>query len=418
MQSLREKILQNRKDWPLLFILGFICVVYSGFSTPWPKTVGWTEIAIGVVLVALVAINGILIVRSWKKNEKATSVFPIFIFAIFSYLLLVPFITGLNRKWIVVDVVRDVIPLFYMFIPLLIGYLFVRSPFKWREWISILLGITGVILSVRYLIDPKGVEDNYLYLPQAPEVIFGGIFWLLKGFRGKLKTPLTWIYLLLGMACFVAAFLFKQRAEVGLIALAVLVQAVMDKKARKNIIILSVLAVLLFLVVIQFGDFGRGIQSAINSSWSNIASKMRIYGFNGKDIEWAGVIQLIFSESPVIGLGWGAIWNSPIFNSYVSFTHSWLSYFLLKGGLLGLLMLIAYVFWLVKPGFKTLIHYRQKDAALLPCLIGSLSVLFHALLFQPTFKTLGFGFILLVLFLCRYGLPANETDTAEMKTLS
>lgn len=417
MHKILDRISQIQKEWLLLAALGLICLIYSGFSTPWPKSVGWPEIVIGMLLVAIVAFNGISILQNWKIKEKVTSAFPIYIFGIFAYLLLVPLVTGQIRNWDKVDVVRDVIPLFYMFIPLLIGYLFVQSPIVWRERISILLGLVGVIFSIRYFIDPHGVEINYLYLPQAPEVIFGGIFWLLKAFEGRLKDPMNWLYLLMGVICFVATLMFKQRAEVGLIALAVLIQAVIDKKARKNILILALTTVFLFLVVTQFGDFGKSVQNAITGQWSSLYSKMRIYGFNGKDIELASVAQLVFSESPVFGLGWGAIWKSPIFlNQYVSFTHSWLSYIFLKSGLLGLLMLFVYLFWLVKPVIKILIHYQQKDSAVLPSLIGCLFVLTHGFLFQPTFKTLGFGFVLLVLYLCRFGVSAGKTDTVEVKT--
>lgn len=380
--------------------MGIILFAYGLFSSPWPRTIGMVELFLGGGLIVLVGGTGVAFALGWRKNNAFE--IPIYISIIFVYLAIAPLISGLINNWRMVDLIRDVIPLVYMFIPLFAGYLFSNSQTMWRERISILIGIVGVIFSVRFLINTQSTIDNLLYLPQAPEVLFGGVYWILRGLRGGSKKLSTWSYLVLGFICFAATLVFSQRAEVGLIILSVILMMLISKKISKRIIGISVVAILFILIILTASDFGPKLISFVGSQFDRLIEKTQQTGFNGKDIELLSVINIVYEKNLLFGLGWGSEYFSPILGGMVSFTHSWLTYMLLKGGLFALISILFYIVWLVKPAIRILVNSKFYDKEVFPSLLACGAVLIHGTFLQTNYKTLGFGFVLLVLSLIRF----------------
>ena len=401
-------------DLIVFVLLGLLAVLYGTFSYPWPRTVGWAEVLVGVGLLLLVGINGVAIGLDWKEIKNQVPNIPINISFIFVYILIVPLITGMTYGWQMADVIRDVIPLMYMFLPLLAGHLFIQSATLWRERISFLAGIVGVLFSVRFFLYPQTLTGNLFYFPQAPEVLFGAVYWLLKGLRSPLKSLSTWFYFIMGITCFTATLLFIQRAEVGLIIIAILIMTILSKQVRKRIIAFLLITGCILLFIGLFSDFGPKLFSVVVTQLTNLVRKTRITGFNGKDLEMLGVVKTVMQNNFLFGVGWGSLFFSPILNdSEVRFTHSWLTYMFLKSGVIGLILILGYIFWLTKPILNRLIKYSIKDEIILPSLLGGCVVLLQGILFQTIYKTLGFGFILLILFLICFHEKENNLEGSK-----
>ena len=396
--AFREK--KNRE----IFLLYLLLIFYGLFSFPWPREIRWIEIIIGFGLFILVGWKGGITALGWR-DKSANTILPIAIPIIFIYFLLIPLVTGILNHWSITDIVRDIIPLVYMFIPLLFWNKLTSDADYWRNKLVVILGTVGVIFSLRFFIDMQGTFDNLYYLPQSPEVLFGGIFWLSLGVFGKFKSILTWVYLCLGLMCYSAALLFGQRAEVAFMLLAIMIIFGLVGMQNKKFIASKFILMLGILLFLHIGIF--------NPQTNYLFTKTQETGINGKDTEFVEVINVVIRNNPIFGLGWGAIYHSPILNSEVSFTHSWLSYMLLKSGIIGVVLTVAYIFWLVYSAIKKLFKYRPSDQYLLPGLLASGAVLAHGIFFQTVYKTLGFGFVLLVLVLVRF--PHEEIDYADNK---
>lgn len=79
--------------------------------------------------------------------------------------------------------------------------------------------------------------------------------------------------------------------------------------------------------------------------------------------------------------------------SEVSFTHSAFTFFLLKGGVIGITVFLAYLSWII---WKCLKRVNMQN---LPYMLGAGVPIMIGLLFQPSFKTLSYGMLLTVLIL-------------------
>jgi O-antigen ligase len=128
-----------------------------------------------------------------------------------------------------------------------------------------------------------------------------------------------------------------------------------------------------------------------------VINKTETVGLNKKDLEVRTVLYHI-GQSPslvLLGTGWGGVFDNPAIyaNVKISFTHSLISYALLKTGLIGFVLVCMYLLFIIN---RIVVNYDRKR---LPVLLAGLPPLLIGLFFQPSYKTLMYGFVLLALIL-------------------
>lgn len=138
--------------------------------------------------------------------------------------------------------------------------------------------------------------------------------------------------------------------------------------------------------------------------------KQQSIGTNGKVGEWLSVIHTIFlsPKTALFGIGWGGILNNPIYQSESTrFTHSVLSFFLLKSGVLGLvtLLLIAAIFLF---GDEKRTYKKSPSVSCLIILVSCFSPLLVGVLFEPIYKMLSYGVILSLFLLSMLSMGTIE----------
>jgi hypothetical protein len=124
-----------------------------------------------------------------------------------------------------------------------------------------------------------------------------------------------------------------------------------------------------------------------------VAWKTETYGLNERSAEAAAVLEQVGASwiDLLFGKGWGALVRSPaVGDMWVSYTHSFATYMLLKTGLIGCLATLAYVASLV----PALLRLARVDLPLAAALIPPLGL---ALFAHTSFKYLCFGLLMAAL---------------------
>ena len=117
-------------------------------------------------------------------------------------------------------------------------------------------------------------------------------------------------------------------------------------------------------------------------------------GTNGKLNEWVAVVKEISITKGALfgGIGWGGVFLNPVVADNTRFTHSLLSFLLLKSGVIGLsIFTLYYTLFMKFIGINKKLLFSADG--LLVALPGAATIVI-ALLFQPTYKMLSFSFIL------------------------
>ena len=148
---------------------------------------------------------------------------------------------------------------------------------------------------------------------------------------------------------------------------------------------------------------------AINLIYSNIEvfgyflEKLQKVGGNGKVTEFVDVAKYVFHNwnVAVLGKGFGGEFFSPTYGSNINFTHSLLSYLILKSGLIGLFYgIFIYIFWIYFGALSVRRNYKDLQILVL--------TLAPPFLTQPTYKSFSFG-IIVWMFISLVSKLRNET---------
>lgn len=384
----------------LAFITALL--LYAVFSAPFPANPGLTEVLIAGLLILFVSLpTGLVVMSGSFTLYRRYDTVPMPLHLGFFVLMWIGLLNGgIVYRWTSADILRDLIPCIYLFVPLLLLPAMNRSRLNWLSILPWLMSAMGVILSVRFYmevrISPLDIGkmyyfDNFLYLPYDPSVTFAGVFLpIMAVHTWKSGNVLRWIasfamlaggFLALGSLMAVA-----QRAPLGLAVLSFIVYLFASSGK-------SVYKLLIGIIMLIGASYLA--QEQISSSLELLVAKQQDYGANGKTDELVAVLQETSkSVYPLLlGIGWGGLFFDPTYQAEVSFTHSAFTFFLLKGGLAGLLIFLSYLGWITIRSFKkiSLKFLPHMLAAGVPIMIG--------LLFQPSFKTLSYGMMLTVLVL-------------------
>lgn len=381
--------------YSLIFALG----IYALFGAPTPDNPGLAEFIIASAL--LVSVSGII-----SRIDNNMKYWPLSAIALFLYIIFISCFAGFMNAWPVTDVIRDGISFAFLFVPFGVVYHFtaIRAAplgrggqdenlkrLKMFEWALIFIGLcfsARSILQALSLPFWQVVDAQELhYFANVPTVLFAAI--MLLYYAGR---EVSRLHLLRG-ACYTALALLPvgamamtmQRASLAMlfIALTVLLLGYMAQKPRKAAIVLGII----FCFTIVFWPIMAEIYVMLSHKTVAVGGNMRIE-------EMAAVFDAVSRDglSALLGLGLGASYISPAVEGIeVSFTHSLLTSALLKGGFIGLFLVIAYLSVFARMGLGLLKTAPQYALALgAPIIID--------VFFYGAYKSLDFGLVLAFVF--------------------
>lgn len=376
-------------------------LIYAGFSVPFPANPGMIEAGIAVLLILFVSIPvSILVMAGGFSGYERFGLAPSWLHLGFFLLVWGQLFNGaIINGWAIVDMIRDLIPAVYIFLPLLLLPAMKTSLHKWQSVLPYVISAAGVLLSLRFYAEVgiwpwelggRHYFDNFLYLPYDPVVTFAAIYLPIMAVQSwNSKQPRRWlaslVMLLGGLLALGSLMAVAQRAPLGLAALCFLFYLViLSYRSLGKMLILLILA----------AGIGLVAQEQIISSFELLSAKQEEVGANGKTDElvavWSEVSRA--SHTLLFGIGWGGLYESPaVEGQQVSFTHSAITFFLLKTGVSGLVFFVLYLVWVARNG------YSRWSLDRLPVLLASLVPLLIGLFFQVSYKTLSFGIVLTIL---------------------
>lgn len=373
------------------------CIIYACFGSPTPDHFSWAEAVIAVLLALSIGVGRVRDAllqpinniaerkRFWKS---AGQVFLI-------YGLTLPMLTGVVKSLSVQDIVRDVFPFLFLFMPLFLLQVIRARPYYLRS-IMFLVCLIGFVFSVRSIAMrysfgcPQWCSDELLYLENMPTVLFSCLIMIgaamhFAARRFTLKSCMM-AYGLLALSLFplMAMILTLQRASVGAVMIYSFVMFCHHfyKSPKRGLGVLAVLSFALCIASVYFG-------TVTSSLWL----KTQKVGLNMRPQELAAVWDVITANpySFLFGAGWGSHFSSPAVGGLsVSFTHNFFSSIILKTGIIGGILAVFYIGGLLERLARViLIAPTLGFAIFLPVAID--------LSLYASFKSLDFGLMLLLI---------------------
>jgi hypothetical protein len=383
--------------WPAVW-LALAAVVYGLFGSPTPDAPGWAELAAGICLVlAAGPLTGAAAAAGADLRARRGPGWPAVAALGFAIALWPALIRGMAAGWPAATMVRDLLPLAFLFLPLflarrLAGALGAEAAVR---LVAGTLALVGVLFAARYFaitglqvgwLGEQAPSDGLLYLANSPAVPFAAVLLPLLAFERlagphPARWPAALAMLAGGALCAAALAATLQRAALaaaGLAAALYLARRAIDRPQA----VLAAVAAGAALLALE-GDWAGRLGQLL--AW-----KTAEVGLNQHAAEIAVALD-VAARSPghaLFGAGWGALFESPAVPGYrVGYLHALPLYLLAKGGILGLLAVGVYLLALA-PAFARLWAGRPAlaSAAAAPLAVG--------LLIQPSFKYLGFGLVL------------------------
>lgn len=439
---------EQRKLIPKGVWLMLIAYSLVAFGSPMPAKITWLEIVMGCgLLMGGILLTG-LVIRKVQQEKSAQWCFGLTVL-----LFLIPLCVGLLRGNVLSDITRDIFPLtFQMIVPILLIYAASTSS---RAVLSALMAIAlvfvGVCTAVTFFLGTLnlvGSTDKMVSMIRGgfaqiessqtvqteqtaqtaqtaqadrekfnenirivflkiydPSMLFAAIFLSSWGVILIVKSWLWWLpgIILLGGGALISYgfMILGLRSYTALFVLAVITICLFKWRER------GVYVRLLPLVLVS----GIILWPQIDAIFQLLWAKQHSLGTNGKAGEWLAVLTTIVAapQTMLLGIGWGGTFANPILLGVPSrFTHSMLSFYLLKSGVIGVSMLFAVVGLLLIRS-KKITKTTHFDILSLILLISCLPPLLIGVLFEPTYKMLSYGVILalFVLVLPSFGKRAR-----------
>ncbi|MGZ9098050.1 MAG: hypothetical protein ACXW30_07130 [Micavibrio sp.] len=360
-----------------------LAIVYGLCGSPTPQGFGWAEIVVGLCLVMAIS-PGRALQSLIKKPDASWLVAGQ---ALLLYGLTIPLIGGVIAGHDPGLMLRDVIPFLFLLLPLFMAD-WRDDPVGSKKAMIAAVVFIGVAFGARVFAGGPGYDP--LYLSIAPTVVFAAIF--LAGLAGQI------LFRAINLKSIILAG--------GLIALALLPFAAMIMTVQRASLTLSVLALGLLFILACWRNPVRAAGPALlivamallfgsvaGAVYDSLLQKQGLVGTNMRLQEALAVFDAIGNSiwQVFFGNGWGATIASPAVGGVtVNYTHSLLTSYWLKTGLVGVFLLILYLYGVCAP----LVRLRGKNPLLAVAL--AVPVVIDAILYA-SFKSLDFGLILLLI---------------------
>ncbi len=395
----------------LMLTIAVIC--YSVFSVSAPEKYKLPELIIAICLTAFAVLNIKETIQFILKKENKQELILFFAALLLSTGLL---IIGISNNHSFFDILRDLIPFFYLFFPVLVFSLINENHLIWRKLITFLLIFSALLMTVRYWSYPESIltELGRNYLPFGkgqfvfePCTIFSSTllltFPLIKstGLKGKYDTALRILMFMGGLFVLSLSAAAIMRGQIILIIISLCITVIykistLEGRARSISVIILIASISLILLI-----FNKEIIYFVKI----IILKFQYAGLNGKDEEAISVINQAVSDTKtlMLGRGWGATFLNPVTDNsvYTRYTHNIFTYFLLKGGIIGILLSGIYITWIISLLVKV---FRKRD---LPVFLAVINTLIIHFLLEGGYKLLSIGLILSILYTFKEGKEIN-----------
>ena len=411
----RKNRLVISKSWLLIFLLGCSFIFYL-FSYPWPPRIRIIEILTGLFLILAFSKHYLKFICKLNK----ITIYKIY----FYYFLFFGTTVGILNNNEVSDIIRDIIPLFYFFI----GFAFletgsVKEKKLVREILPYLMVILGLFYTFRILI--YWGDNIYkigrihlrsqVYLAQSPSVTFTAAFLLYNGiYYIYHKKIIKGIFIFI-LSIFPLIVLSGEvlRAPIFLIILGSLYLIFFIVFSKRKIINknnIYILILIFFISVIFFYYF-----DIIFSIFNKLINKFIQRGDNGKIGEYIQAFHYMSNNilKFLFGEGIGGLWITPFSKTIkFSYAHSFLVYSFIKGGLIGFFLSIIIVFKLIYFNIKRVLIKKSNLGDNIVYIATCITIVINLLL-EVGYKTLSFGFIILILLLSEYKYSSSFSNSLE-----
>ena len=392
--------------WRREYVLVAALLLYGALGSPMPREITLAILLPGVLILLYVG-PGASILPAWTCTSSS-QIEKQFLVVAFLYLLWAPLLVAVVASNNATDIVRDVIPHGFLFLPLLLSPALARAPRRFRVWLATSLAVAGTIMSVRFIdaalpsVDEIGTGhfgfDGFQNLAADPSALFAGIFFPAlgldiyqrnAGFRGTTLLRRLLILAFAFVACIVVLGAYSARLSRGPVAFIILfvgLYLLLRLATQSAITRLTMLICASAGLVAFFYFLGDKIMGVVDL----LMQKQEAVGTNGKDLEFYAVIQQVSRDIPhlIFGYGWGATLDNPFrWGAYFTFTHNIVSYYLLKSGVLGAALITAYCFYFI-PRY-TLSPWKSSPFLA----VAAVPALYYPFLLQPTYKVLSVGVI-------------------------
>ncbi|MFP4314365.1 MAG: hypothetical protein ACLFR0_08575 [Alphaproteobacteria bacterium] len=367
-------------------------LIYACIGSPTPDHFGYAEFVVAVLLVIAAGAQSFI----HLVNFSGKTSYPLWYsagrlcFFALCFLGVIQFIVLGNYAG---DALRDFIAVLFLFLPVIFYPLVVNRTDQLYALINV-TALAGMIFALRSLsvfdfdFLPGIMDDEPLsYLANAPTVLFCAIYLMLgavkqlEGRGGLKRIPVAFLLLIMAVIPCLGIILTMQRAS---IALLVIVTALMvlysfyirPYKYFPAIVVIALTAAVLWPI--------------LNEIITAFAYKTRIAGDNMRLAELGAIWSAITAQPLTLffGLGFGGNFESPAVGNYtVNFAHGLLSAALLKGGLLGITIIIIYLALL----FRAFIPLWRWNMVLFLALSAPF---FICVVLYASYKSLDFGLIL------------------------
>lgn len=417
MTWLSENLNKNKNN--CLLGIYVILVSYSLiiFSSPMPVKITWVEwtSGIGLLLGGYMLINPI---KSSIKNYKEASYAGITSICLVAF----PLLHGILSGHTLVNIARDVFPVAYLlgipFILLLSSNIKNNNTMK-RIIISALVFVASitVVYSIYKISVICGSIDSFVKVMTmsfdqsvcATTAGTAGTAGTLQLCFLKLYDPAI-LFTSLWLTSWGIVLIIRSwmSSIMGIILCAIggsMAYAFMILGLRAYAALYILSAIIICSVFIKNKGFyirmGPVILIGVMLFWTKInmifllmKKKQLMLGSNGKSNEWNAVIKTIFHslENLFIGIGWGGEFYNPIYLNNTRFTHSAISFFLLKSGLAGIFLLILVIGFLLVTS-KKINSDQEISIGTTITLISCAPIIIIGILFEPTFKMLSYGLV-------------------------
>lgn len=346
--------------------------LYGFLGTPAPPGLRWIEIGIAGLLLVAAGLRWPVMAAAGRALRDGPGWAAVGTAAL-AWLTWVPLLRGVWQGWAPGDILRDVVPLFFLFLPLLLAPVLHRGGRRAGEALCGALMLAGLLFALRWwrqqgwAFDEFGERtfgDGRTYLLNAPSVLVAAIGFPVLALRlAGWRSMAGWgAAILAGAAaavCLAALAGAAHRMALGLAVAALAGVGVIHARRAPRLAMVVVLVVV--AVSIPFHE-------AVFGALDRLVEKTRLAGANARIEEVEAVLRLVSASLPSVlfGEGWGALLVNPAVGEWrVSYTHTFASYTLLKTGVLGLAAIAAWLGSLAIPARRL---WRADPVLALVCL--------------------------------------------------
>ncbi|MFN3826009.1 MAG: hypothetical protein ACK4NR_00115 [Micavibrio sp.] len=380
-----------------LFI--FAILIYGLLGTPTPDHFGIVEIIVGGLLLFVCGPAGVMQAASFYKGQGLSPVWLESARWLMLWGLTVPVLTGFLQGHEPIAIGRDLMAFLFFLLPLWIPFALMPER-RHREillWVLCALGLVFVLrVMVSFWVAHQGQSLPFGFVPDphnlvnAPTVLLAALWFtgqggrlLIEARKGRDVAGATFLFLLAfvilaGMAA------IGQRAHIGAWLVALLFWlGLLGLKAPFRLgrpLLLSGLVLLClwpWAADIATGLLQKNTLVGLNNRWEEAAAVWQSFGGNPWTI--------------LFGQGWGASFVSPAVGPFaVTYTHALPTYFIMKTGVVGLMLALAYLVAIAVGLWRISWSFPVLAVALAAPFLIDISL-------YASFKTLDFGLLLLLI---------------------